>query len=370
MLEKVVLILAVIGVWSVGGDDAERRRRFARPYDALIFLLQGFSCLRAVIGFMSSGRRRGGSRACALLAAMWMVAMMAGSSNRRIDANGAHGPIAGPSVFASSSAIVDDGYFAYPPVAKPVILAIERHSWCSPSPWRWRLLVRRPAIAGRAVNSATLAALVSEPRLSSWGCTAGRQSAHPLASFSPSTWWAAAFRLPNGGAPRLAAGLAFDLFRKRWSLHGHCRGVRRERARGRAGAASVPDRAGASISIRTRGRGPATTGPKSQSDPLAHDAGRLAARHRDPPACCRDHSVVRSRRTPCTAHRRILATCGGALACVIAMETARAGKPLVYAIGGLSPPLGIAFTRRRRRRNDAGRRPDCYRFRSISGRLA
>ena len=52
-----------------------------------------------------------------------------------------------------------------------------------------------------------------------------------------------------------------------------------------------------------------------------------------------------------------LGTCGGALACVIAMETARAGKPLVYAIGGLSPPLGIAFTRRRRRRNDAGRRP-------------
>ncbi|MFO1115949.1 MAG: proton-conducting transporter membrane subunit [Beijerinckiaceae bacterium] len=39
----------------------------------------------------------------------------------------------------------------------------------------------------------------------------------------------------------------------------------------------------------------------------------------------------------------LLAACGGALACVIAMETARAGKPLVYAIGGLSPPLGIAL---------------------------
>ena len=34
---------------------------------------------------------------------------------------------------------------------------------------------------------------------------------------------------------------------------------------------------------------------------------------------------------------------GLALACTIAFHVGRAGKPIVYAIGGLPPPLGIAL---------------------------
>ena len=151
------------------------------------------------------------------------------------------------------------------------------------------------------MNPATLAALVGAAlvELGLYGLVV---NPHPLRKLPPSTWWAAAFRLRMVARRSAAAGLAFDLFRKRWSLR-HCRGVRRERARGRAGAASVPDeRARRSRSGRVDADRRRQV--RSHERPLAHDAGRLAARHRDPPACCRDHSVVRSRRTPCTAHRR------------------------------------------------------------------
>ena len=139
MLEKVVLILAVIGVWSVGEDDAwgAPPAPFGpdRPYDALIFLAKVLAPAGAVIGFhvfwAGADDPGGAFQGGALLAAMWMVAMMARLVEPpRIDAKWVRmALVAGPSVFIVAGvggAFFADGFFAYPPaVAKPVILAIE-----------------------------------------------------------------------------------------------------------------------------------------------------------------------------------------------------------------------------------------------------
>jgi multisubunit Na+/H+ antiporter MnhB subunit len=85
MLEKVVLILAVLGVWSVGADQAwggaPAPLRRSKPYPAMVSLAQMLAPVGALIGihvfWVGADAPGGAFQGGALLAAMWMVAMMA-----------------------------------------------------------------------------------------------------------------------------------------------------------------------------------------------------------------------------------------------------------------------------------------------------
>lgn len=139
MLEKVVLILAVVGVWSVGADEAWGAAPApfgpAAPSDALLFLARTLPPIGGLIGvyiFWTGADEPGGAfQGGALLAAMWMVAMMA----RLADPPPTHARwlrlalISGPAVFlviGVAGAMLAGSFFAYPPwLAKPLILFIE-----------------------------------------------------------------------------------------------------------------------------------------------------------------------------------------------------------------------------------------------------
>jgi multisubunit Na+/H+ antiporter MnhB subunit len=139
MLEKIVLILAVAGVWSVGADQswgsapAPLGRR--APYGATVFLAQMLAPVGVVIGvhvfWVGADEPGGAFQGGALLAAMWMIAMMARLAEApRVDARGLRlALVAGPAVFLAVgvAGFAMAGYFfAYPTgVAKPLILFIE-----------------------------------------------------------------------------------------------------------------------------------------------------------------------------------------------------------------------------------------------------
>ena len=139
MLEKVVLILAVVGVWSVGADQAwgAAPAPFGpdRPYDALVFLAKALAPVGAIIGFhifwTGADAPGGAFQGGALLAAMWMVALMARLIELpRIDARWLRlALVAGPAVFLAvgiAGAMLAGSFFAYPSAfAKPLILSIE-----------------------------------------------------------------------------------------------------------------------------------------------------------------------------------------------------------------------------------------------------
>lgn len=139
MLEKVVLILAVIGVWSVAEDEAwgAPPAPFGpkKPYDSLVFLAKALAPVGGLIGFhifwTGADAPGGAFQGGALLAAMWMIAMMARLIDApRIDARWLRlALVGGPAVFVIvgvAGAFVADGFFAYPPAfAKPLILIIE-----------------------------------------------------------------------------------------------------------------------------------------------------------------------------------------------------------------------------------------------------
>ena len=139
MLEKVVLILAVVGVWSVGADQAwgAAPAPFGpdRPYDALVFLAKTLAPVGALIGFhifwTGADAPGGAFQGGALLAAMWMVALMARLIELpRIDARWLRlALVAGPAVFLAvgiAGAMLAGSFFAYPSAfAKPLILSIE-----------------------------------------------------------------------------------------------------------------------------------------------------------------------------------------------------------------------------------------------------
>ena len=139
MLEKVVLILAVTGVWSIGrsadwgsrpatlGKDAS-----APPMALLARLLVPLGVVIGVHVFWVGADEPGGAfQSGALLAAMWMVMMMSGLSEPpRIGGRSVRlALIAGPAVFLTvgvAGAVVADGFFAFPPsFAKPLILFVE-----------------------------------------------------------------------------------------------------------------------------------------------------------------------------------------------------------------------------------------------------
>jgi multisubunit Na+/H+ antiporter MnhB subunit len=139
MLEKVVLVLAVVGVWSLATDrywgGAPGEARAERPEPTLAFLAQVLAPLGILVGvhiFWVGANEPGGAfQGGAILAAMWMIVMMA----RLTEAPQTNAfwlrvaLVAGPVVFLISGvagAIFAGGFFAYPPgFAKPVILFIE-----------------------------------------------------------------------------------------------------------------------------------------------------------------------------------------------------------------------------------------------------
>jgi multisubunit Na+/H+ antiporter MnhB subunit len=139
MLEKMVLILAVVGVWSVGTDEAwggaPAPLRRPKPYAAMVFLAQTLAPVGALIGihiFWTGANAPGGAfQGGALLAAMWMVVMMARLAEPpRVDTQWLRlALVAGPAVFliaGLAGEVATGSFFAYPPdLAKPIILFIE-----------------------------------------------------------------------------------------------------------------------------------------------------------------------------------------------------------------------------------------------------
>ncbi|MCW2272474.1 DUF4040 domain-containing protein [Rhodoblastus acidophilus] len=139
MLEKVVLILAVLGVWSVGADAAwgaaPAPLRKVRPDGAMILLAQFLAPVGLLIGvhifWVGADAPGGAFQGGALLAAMGMVAMMARLAEPpRIDSRKLRlALVAGPAVFlivGVAGLALADNLFAYPQnFAKPLILFIE-----------------------------------------------------------------------------------------------------------------------------------------------------------------------------------------------------------------------------------------------------
>jgi len=139
MLEKVVLLLAVVGVWSVasdrfwGGAPAPLGR--ARPQGALIFLDQALVPLGILVGihifWVGADEPGGAFQGGAILAAMWMIVMIARLTGPpRVGARWLRlALIAGPAVFLAVGLAglgIAGNFFAYPAgFAKPIILFIE-----------------------------------------------------------------------------------------------------------------------------------------------------------------------------------------------------------------------------------------------------
>jgi multisubunit Na+/H+ antiporter MnhB subunit len=139
MLEKVVLVLAVVGVWSLaadrywGGGPGEARAE--RPEPTLSFFAQVLAPIGILVGvhvfWVGADEPGGAFQGGAILAAMWIIVMMARLTEApQTSAFWLRAAlIAGPAVFLAvgvAGAAVAGGYFAYPPgLAKPLILFIE-----------------------------------------------------------------------------------------------------------------------------------------------------------------------------------------------------------------------------------------------------
>jgi len=139
MLEKIVLVLAVVGVWSVAADQFWGRSPaplgVPRPDSALTFLAKALIPIGILIGvhlaWVGADEPGGAFQSGAVLAAMWLIAMMARLTEPpRIDAVWLRlALIAGPAVFLLVGLVgagLAGGFFAYPEgLAKPIILFIE-----------------------------------------------------------------------------------------------------------------------------------------------------------------------------------------------------------------------------------------------------
>ena len=139
MLEKVVLVLAVVGVWSVapdrfwGGRPAPLGR--AEPDAALVFLARVLAPIGIVIGvemfWVGADEPGGAFQGGAILAAMWMLVMMARLKEPpRIGGRWLRlALISGPAIFLVIGLLgpfMGGSFFAYPAgFAKPIILFIE-----------------------------------------------------------------------------------------------------------------------------------------------------------------------------------------------------------------------------------------------------
>jgi multisubunit Na+/H+ antiporter MnhB subunit len=139
MLEKVVLLLAIVGVWSLAPDDAwgghPGPRHQADPLGVLVFLARLLPPIGIVVGiyiFWTGANHPGGAfQGGAILASMWLLAIMAGLTDtppvgrrwlRFI-------LVAGPGLFlvvGLGGLSFGAAFLAYPPAqAKPLIVGIE-----------------------------------------------------------------------------------------------------------------------------------------------------------------------------------------------------------------------------------------------------
>ncbi len=139
MLEKIVLVLAVVGVWSTapdrswGGAPASLGR--SSPQGDLLLLAKVLTPIGILVGlhmFWAGADEPGGAfQSGAILAAMWIVVMMARMAEPpRIAARWLRLTlVAGPAVFLAVGLLgpwMAGAFFAYPvSVAKPIIIVIE-----------------------------------------------------------------------------------------------------------------------------------------------------------------------------------------------------------------------------------------------------
>ncbi|MFK8249870.1 hydrogenase subunit MbhD domain-containing protein [Ancylobacter terrae] len=139
LLEKVVLLLALIGIWSLAPDRLWRGAPAplapAVPAPPLVFLartLPPIGILAGVYLCWTGADHPGGTfQSATILAAMWILVMMAGL--REAPETGAPWLrrllVFGPALFIAigfAGFVVADGFLAYPPgLAKPLIVAIE-----------------------------------------------------------------------------------------------------------------------------------------------------------------------------------------------------------------------------------------------------
>jgi len=139
MLEKVVLLLALVGVWSLAADRLWGGRasplRAADADGPLAFLAQTLPPLGIVVGvyvlWEGADDPGGAFQSGTILAAMWLLVLMAGLANA--PAVSSRSPrlllIAGPTVFLAvglGGLWFGEAFLAYPMAfAKPLILVIE-----------------------------------------------------------------------------------------------------------------------------------------------------------------------------------------------------------------------------------------------------
>ena len=139
LLEKIVLVLGLLGVWSLAPDrlwgGTPIMRSYAQPNSILVFLAQVLPPIGIVFGIYMTwtgadypgGAFQGGT----VVAAMWLLVMMAGVL--RAPAIGEVrvrlALVAGPMVFLTigfAGFVLADGFLAYPAgYAKPLIVVIE-----------------------------------------------------------------------------------------------------------------------------------------------------------------------------------------------------------------------------------------------------
>jgi len=139
LLEKVVLVLALIGVWSLAAEGTwggiPGTWQSARRDEALVFLARLLPPVGIVIGvyllWEGADEPGGAFQSGALLAAMWILAMMAGLvaapavASRRLRL----AVVGGPALFLAiglAGFVIADAFLAYPVAwAKPLIIIVE-----------------------------------------------------------------------------------------------------------------------------------------------------------------------------------------------------------------------------------------------------
>lgn len=138
-LEKVVLVLALVGVWSLATDRdwgaAPLPWRMPERADVLTLLAQVLPPVGVVVAvyilWTGANHPGGAFQASAILAAMWMLTLIAGLSfvPRLDDHRLRRTVVAGAAVFllvGLAGFCIADGFLAYPPgYAKALIIAIE-----------------------------------------------------------------------------------------------------------------------------------------------------------------------------------------------------------------------------------------------------
>jgi multisubunit Na+/H+ antiporter MnhB subunit len=139
LLEKVVLLLALLGVWSLAPDNVwggiPGLRVYAHPNSALTFLAQLLPPLGAVVAiymcWVGAKQPGGAFQGGTVLAAMWLLVMIAGLQRVPSLSQPWLRPLllVGPAIFLAiglAGLVFANAFLAYPPgYAKAMIVAVE-----------------------------------------------------------------------------------------------------------------------------------------------------------------------------------------------------------------------------------------------------